>query len=950
MNSALARTRVVKPRRRPDLLSRQRLLKLLYDQLYYKLLIVVAPAGYGKTSLLIDFADQIDQAVCWYSVDILDQNPTRFFAHFLASITHKFDSFGVESQAALQEIMESNSSLEQLVPVIVNELYDQVQDPFTLVIDDYHVVSDVSEIQNFLNAFIQQVDDGCQVVLASRRLLSLPDLPLLVARSLVGGISLEDLAFQTDEIQAMMAQNSSRRIDDDTALEIVEETEGWITGILLSDQIHQNKSTGSSRLMGAAGVGLYDYLAQQVFEQQEPAIQKFLLHTSLLEEFNDDFCREILGTTVYSTDADWHKLIEIVVSNNLFILTTGSDELWYRYHNLFQEFLLRRVHKELPVEETAILDSLASLYIKRQQWEKARQIRQRQGNVEQIADVVEMAIPILDQNYQRALLEGWLNELPEQLYHSRPFLAAIQGKIQVYQGENKFGRSLLEKAIKDLSSNSSRVQLAIALTWLATIQREAGELETAGTNAKKAHDILEESRSDALGNSNVHRIYQAQALNTQGVIYALMGQTEQAAEHLTQSLSLYSEIGTNARAAIVINDLANVNMNAGRYVEALSQLHRALDRIGTHSQISIKALILNNIGVLYHLSGDYINAHRYLQQAVQFARQVNNLFNNALSLASLGDLFVDIDEADVAQQSYQEAFEIADQINFKDVLLHIELARAQVACGKKQWAMAFTCLDKAGQLVLSHRHQPNWNLYKMVMGRFYLERDDYQRAADELNEAVLGYVKSSQPAEEAIARLLLACAHWRLNQSISTYQELTQTASIVNELHIWHPLVTKANAFKDVLQEISRTIEQNSSSNRYFDSQKQKRVSKNILSNFCRELLARTDCLEQTLAEIREYVRQFPDEKYEHTQIALPTKEQELTTYISEHQAGVNSLTKRELEILRLIAQQHSNQDIAETLSISLKTVKKHIYNLYQKLGVHRRLEAVLRAQSLNLL
>ncbi len=222
-------TKVILPQRRKDLFSRQRLINLLYDLLDEKLILVIAPAGYGKTSLLIDFAYQVDLPVCWYAVDDLDQTPERFITYFIAALHRRFPAFGEASRVALKALNPFSPDLNQLVSVIVNDAYEHIQEHFLIILDDYHLVSNVREIQAFINRFINESAENCHLVLSSRNLLSLPDLPLLVARSQVGGIGFEELAFRADEIQAFVLQYYRVTLSDAAAQDLARDTEGWIT-------------------------------------------------------------------------------------------------------------------------------------------------------------------------------------------------------------------------------------------------------------------------------------------------------------------------------------------------------------------------------------------------------------------------------------------------------------------------------------------------------------------------------------------------------------------------------------------------------------------------------------------------------------------------------------------------------------------------------------------------
>ena len=217
-------------------MTRQRLVEIVEESLDRKLTLVVAPAGYGKTSLLIDVAHRHEFPFCWYSQEQTDNDLSSFLAHFIACIEQRFSRFGEQSRATLLSLGHGDLSPEHCETVIVNEIYNTITEHFVIVLDDYHLVSDNMDINEFVNRFIQDVDQNCHVVILSRTLLTFPDLPLMVARTQASGIGLQELAFRPDEIKSLMLQNYHQAISDEAARELAQKTDGWITGLLLSAQ------------------------------------------------------------------------------------------------------------------------------------------------------------------------------------------------------------------------------------------------------------------------------------------------------------------------------------------------------------------------------------------------------------------------------------------------------------------------------------------------------------------------------------------------------------------------------------------------------------------------------------------------------------------------------------------------------------------------------------------
>ena len=207
----ISRTKVVIPALRPEVLHRARLLALFDSLLEKKLIIMTAPAGYGKTSLLVDFARQSQMPACWLSLDALDQDPQRFIAYLIASLAERFPNFGKRSSSVLRSVTSFEQDSERLLSSLVNELEDRIDEHFVLVVDDYQFVDSIQPIRDLFSRFISQSGENCHVILATRRLPSLPNIAQMVARQQVSGFDLEELAFRPDEIRALSRKTTASK-------------------------------------------------------------------------------------------------------------------------------------------------------------------------------------------------------------------------------------------------------------------------------------------------------------------------------------------------------------------------------------------------------------------------------------------------------------------------------------------------------------------------------------------------------------------------------------------------------------------------------------------------------------------------------------------------------------------------------------------------------------------
>ncbi len=744
----LTRTKILIPRRRSDILSRQRLLGQLEELVDNRLTIIAAPAGYGKTSLLVDFVNQCPMPVCWLTLDDLDRDPQRFVAHFIASIQVQYPEFGKTSQPALLSMTQDKLNLDALVSLIVNDAYETISEHFVIVIDDYHLVEDSRDINYVINRFLLMVDENAHLVISSRRLLPLPDMPLMVARSMVGGIGFEELAFKNEEIQNLYLQNFKLTISETEAHSLAELTEGWITGLILSTQVVNGRVTTRFQAYPVTGVGLYDYLAQQVLDLQTDQLKRFLYRTSLLEEFDAHLCAEVLEKAL-DIHEDWNKLMEELQRNNLFVLPVVEERIWLRFHHLFRDFLQNRMLREFPEEARKIQLQLADYYQSLGEWERAYQVYERMGNNDYIAHMIEAAGPILVAHGRLLTLQRWLEQLPDNLLDKSPALVSIQGVAKVMLGDTREGLELLDHALMLLRNHDNIMQRAHTLVRRSSAYRMVGEYRLALEDVNTAIHLTENIPELAM--------IRASAYHSKGSVLHYLGNLVESLTWLTRAKDEFRSINDEDSTVKVSMEIAMVSRYLGRFKTAEEIYREVLTFYQSTGNIVWQANLLNNLGVLHALAGKYEMALNELERSIQYAKMGGYVRLEAYALTSLGDLFKDLRAFKEAGEAYEKAREAARQMSDQFLKFYLMLVESEMGILRGYGRRAEEPLQMAKSLVEETGSDYEKNLIALAQSRLAYLKKEYAQAQALLLPAQAYFEEEGHHVEAIRCQFLLIC-------------------------------------------------------------------------------------------------------------------------------------------------------------------------------------------------
>lgn len=684
-NQPIIPTRTTPPRRRSDLLERNHLMQSLSEMIEKRLTLVSAPAGYGKTSLLVEFANKSSLPVCWYSIDRFDIDPVRFISYFAAAIQRKFPAFGIKTSAALIG-NQPKIDIDYVATVMINDILENISEHFLIILDDYHLVNDNLEIQAFMSRLLVDLDENCHFLLASRTLLSIPVMSTLVMQSEVDGLSYEELQFLTEEIQQYYQKNYHLALSWDESQKIYESSEGWITGIILTSQVNEEEISIRSRLSRVAGFSMDDYFSQ-IVEHLPEDLRLFLLQSSLLEEFDTKLCQVVIGTTLGNEKNTWDKWINEVQMRNLFTMPVGEEGDWIRYHPLFLEFLQFKMSIEFPVETRSILINLAKYSIAQDDWDRAFSIYRRLNSQEDLVQLIENNGLELILKGRITTLSAWLDSLPTEILNSRPFIISLQGNIAMVLGNTNLAISLFNQAIDELIGSENRMQYLQTLSMRSAGFRVIGKLEESKKDAVEILRLAGDSNDDLKMKGGAQRII--------GLCYFHQGFLQNALDDLEKALQIMRSVNDQKTIAVIQLEIGLIYENLGNYSQAKKFYSYSLEYWKSHNNLFWLANIYNNLGVLYQLTGEYLEAYDAFIDGLKFARASGYARMEAFILTGIGDVFTDLQIDDQAMQAFYMAEVIADRTQEHFLQVYLKIQRALLSGYHNEFNTGFDLLQQA---------------------------------------------------------------------------------------------------------------------------------------------------------------------------------------------------------------------------------------------------------------
>ncbi|HUK72368.1 MAG TPA: LuxR C-terminal-related transcriptional regulator [Streptosporangiaceae bacterium] len=904
----LLATKLHVPGSRPGLVPRPRLAERLDEGLARGLMLVCAPAGYGKTALLADWARRGQQPVAWLSLDVGDNDPARFWRHGVAALDQGRPGLAERVGPLLGP--PAPASYEGLVTALINELAAEPDaDQALLVLDDYHLI-DSEAVHASLGFLLEHRPPGLPLVLASR---SDPPLALarLRARGQLAELRADQLRFTADEAAELLRQGtavSGVALPETAVAALAARTEGWAAGLQLASLSLRGQPDTAGFTAALTGSHRYvlDFLAEEVLEHQSEQVRTFLLETSVLERLSGELCDTVTGRP------GSQALLEQVERAGLFLTPLDEVRGWWRYHHLFADLLRARLQAEQPRRVAQLHRNAAAWCQEHGLADDAIRHAVAAGEMASAAGLVEQHFDALVYLHgEDATIQRWISALPGELVRSRPRLLLAQSFLASYSGQLEAVEPLLDAAeraspgwadepfeptvgrARSLLVNIPAL-IALRRSFLAQLR---GDAEATVAFASRA---MAESGEDEWLLGLVARWNLAAG-------EWLRGRVAEAEGVFVACIPGWRALGQPTLTAWVVYQLGQVQRAQGRLDAAVETFERALHAATAPGRESAPALGLVYVGLaeVAYQRNELDSALRYVTEGITLCRPFVYKAPLAAGLATLAWIRQATGDPAGALEAIGEA-EYAWRTT-ADLLNPFPSQRARLLLAQGDVAAAARWTHESGLRAGDEPHYPREPGY-LLLARVLLAQ---QRPAEAL--ALLDRLRAAAVAQDRVGSVI----------EVGALRALALAACGQD--------ADAMNALADVL-----TLACPQGYVRVFADEGPP------MAALLGRLIAaqRADAPGVPLGCLARLQRAFgagpPAPGSGRDTVAVP--------------GIVNPLTSRELEVLAMLAAGRPNQSIAGELFVTLDTVKKHVSHLLGKLGAANRTEAVTRARELGLI
>ena len=907
MATPLLTTKLYIPPVRPELVLRPRLIERLNAGLVSRrrLTLVSAPAGYGKTTLVNVWLRSTGQPFTWISLDEGDNDLICFLNYLVAAFRQVDDGIG---QAA-QHLLEAPQlpPVEPLLTELINDIVTQSLS-FALVLDDYHTITELA-VHEAVRFLLERQPPQMHLVIVSRQDPPLP-LSRLRGRGQVTEMRQSDLRFTLEEATRFLNQSMGLNLETSEVAALDAHTEGWIAGLQMAAFALQSRIADGGMDSVPQFIDSFsgrhhfilDYLTDEVLRHQPESVQIFLLQTAILDRLTGPLCDAVTGISESANQrivdsptrslADSQAVLEYLESSNLFIVPLDDERRWYRYHRLFAELLRARLQEVKP-------DQMPGLHLRAATWYDQNALPAEAvhhalaiPDFDLAADVIERAIlkATAWPSINVATFLEWFRVLPDDVVRPRPRLRLFASRVFYLSGQREETERILQE-LSDSLQDAPSIPDAENILGLVIVDRASyaavrGDVQQAIRFANQALTYWPEN--------NV--MMQMRVSSILGLAHFRAGNMPEAGRAFSQAIAAARAANLGFVAVPLVCNLAEVQIVQGQLRQAFQTCQQALEMaIVDGARTSVAGFAGLELSKILYEQNDLPAAERYASESLDLLIQSGTTDSFGIGHALLARVRQALGDDDGALAAIQRAVQITQGFDIARVatLIGAYQARIWLAQGKRElaarWARDYERLGETEYL----REFEDLTLARVLLAQ------DKPSAALALLDALLPPAEAAGRMGTVIEILALRALALRALGDVDRALETLERALQLAEPEGY------ARVFVDEGEPMTHLLRQ--------------AANRTIAPNYAGQLLA----VLGTIAKDQPAI---------------------------DMSSLVEPLSDREIQVLELLADRLSNSEIAQRLFISLPTVKSHTRNIYGKLGVHNRKEAVVQARVLGIL
>ncbi|KAF0207052.1 MAG: LuxR C-terminal-related transcriptional regulator [Actinomycetota bacterium] len=904
MSTPILDTKLYLPPPRPNAVLRPCLIERLDEGLRSRLILVSAPAGFGKTTLVCEWMAglerlDLDVRPAWLSLDEGDGDPARFLAYLVATLRTVAADVGQGVLDTLQSPQPPPT--ESMLSTLLNEVA-ALPHGVVLVLDDYHLV-DSEPVDEALAFLLEHLPPQLHVVIATREDPRLP-LARWRARDQLTELRAADLRFAPSEAAEFLNRVMGLDLSAEDISALGTRTEGWIAGLQLAALSIQGRPDATGFIQAFTGSNRFvlDYLVEEVLQRQPQRTRDFLLQTAILDTMCGSLCDAVTG------QKHGKEMLERLERDNLFVVPLDEERQWYRYHHLFADVLQAHLLEELP-------DQLPLLHRRASEWYEANGSRSEAirhalcaEDLGWAADLIEQAGLMTEDSSQTPTWLRWTRALPDEMVRARPMLSAWYACALLGGGELEAAEARLKDAERGLKPGRSgrtvvvdeeplRSLLATVAVVRAYNAMAVGDVPGTLEHTQRVLELLPEG----------DHLRREQAIGLMGMTYWASGDLDAADRVFVDFSSRLLAAGNLPTAISALSVPADVRPALGRLREAADALERLL-RVAMDQGEPLPldaAELYRGLAELAIERGDLAAASAHLLRSKELGEQGELPFWRyrwCIAQARLREAQGDLEGALGLLDEAQRLFIRSPTPDARPI--SAQKARIWTAQGRVTEALEWAReRDLSVDDDLSYLRE----FEHVTLARALIDRGESEGATGAIRDAA-GLLERLLDAAEAGGRIgsaieilaLQALAHQALGDTSSALAQLERALSLAEPEGYVLVFVNEGAQMARLLKETA---------------------DRGVEPERARRLLAA-----------------FPSAESDGTDSSgARTKDKEL-------------LSEREIEVLQLIAAGLMNREIAARLYLSLFTVKAHARSIYDKLDAHSRTQAVARARELGIL